>query len=319
MCAPDSCNIRPKNLTDVNRWPSTPDVGVMRSAHLSRLLVIALVPALLLACAVAGATAGSKHDSGKSRAGAAKQRIGLGARVVAKGQGVRAGRQARPARSEEHPGVLFRGDFESGFEGWHVQSLSYRANLLYGRAFQGGAAARFEVHDGDVEPETGSERSEVSGPTFQEGHDLYIRDAIRIPAASSYDGPWQIVQQLHEHDWGGSPGVAVFLEDDDSIAIHSGDGSRTYWEGPELSRDRWHDLVYRVHLSRDPGAGFVEVWLDGAQQVLDNGSTRVYGQTIQTTETYIKAGIYRSRSSTGVSLVEHDAIVVGTSLAAVIG
>lgn len=219
------------------------------------------------------------------------------------------------AVAAQNPNVLFRGDFEAGFDGWHVQSIASRATLLSGAAFQGAAAAGFEVQDGDIEPETGSERSEVSGPTFDEGQDLYIRDAIRVPGASSFDGSWQIVQQLHETSWGGSPGIAVFLADDDRLSIGSGDGDTTYWEGTELQRDRWYDLVYRVYLSRDSGAGFVEVWLDGVQQGLEDG-TRAYGQTIQTGSTYIKAGIYRSRSSTGTSLVEHDAIVVGASFAA---
>jgi hypothetical protein len=223
----------------------------------------------------------------------------------------------RRTADAEHPGVLFRGDFESGFDGWHVQSIVSRANLFSSDPFQGAAAARFEVQAGDVEPETGSQRSEVSGPTFDEGQDLYIRDAIRIPTASSYDGPWQIIQQLHEEDWGGSPGIAVFLDSANSLAIGGGDGSPTYWESETLSRDRWHELVYRVFLSRDPGRGFVEVWLNGVQQTLDNGRTRDYGETIQTSQTYIKAGIYRSRSSTGTSLIEHDAIVIGSSLAAV--
>ena len=40
---------------------------------------------------------------------------------------------------------------------------------------------------------------------------------------------------------------------------------------------------------------------------------------MQTSQTYLKAGIYRSKSSTGTSIVEHDSIVVGTSLAAVMG
>jgi hypothetical protein len=57
--------------------------------------------------------------------------------------------------------------------------------------------------------------------------------------------------------------------------------------------------------------------LNGVQQTLENGDTRAHGETIQTDHTYLKAGIYRSGSSTGTSLVEHDAIVVGTSLAAV--
>jgi len=74
-----------------------------------------------------------------------------------------------------------------------------------------------------------------------------------------------------------------------------------------------------VNLSQNPSTGFVEVWLDGAQQILANGQTRMYGETIQAAQAYLKAGIYRSKSSTGTSIVEHDAIVVGTSLAAVEG
>ena len=62
--------------------------------------------------------------------------------------------------------MLFNGDFDSGFKGWYVQSLSSRATL-FSSAFEGSQAARFEVRQGDVEPDTGSQRSEVSGPTFK--------------------------------------------------------------------------------------------------------------------------------------------------------
>ena len=216
----------------------------------------------------------------------------------------------------ESPEVLFRGDFEAGFAAWHVQSLGDRATIFSADPFQGADAARFEVRDGDVEPETGSQRSEVSGPTFDEGQDIYIRDAIRIPSGNTYEGPWQIVQQLHEEDWNGSPGVAVFLDEERTLTLGPGDSSRTFWQSSPLQSNRWYDLVYRVNLSRSSSTGFVEVWLDGAQQSLDNGQTRLYGQTLQTAATYLKAGIYRSKSSTGTSVVEHDAIVVGTSYAA---
>jgi hypothetical protein len=198
-----------------------------------------------------------------------------------------------------------------------VQSLASRATLFSTAAFPGPKAARFEVRDGDVEPDTGSERSEVSGPTFDEGQDLYIRDAIRVPGNSTYQGPWQIIQQLHETSWGGSPGMAVFLNSGPALQIGAGDGSPTYWRSSQLETNRWYDLVYRVYLSRDASAGFVEVWLDGVQQTLLNGQTRAYGETIQTAHAYIKAGIYRSKSSTGTSLVEHDAIIIGTGLDAV--
>src|ERR1044072_8816103 len=176
-----------------------------------------------------------------------------------------------------------------------------------------------DVRDGDVDPDTGSERSEVSGPTFNEGQDLYVRDAIRVPGTSTYQGPWQIIQQLHESGGGRSPGTPLFLDGSRVLQLGAGDGSPTYWRSSPLQADRWHDLVYRVKLSQDSSVGFVEVWLDGVQQKLLNGQSRAYGQTIQTARTYLKAGIYRSKSSTGTSLVEHDGILVGTSFAAVSG
>ncbi len=225
--------------------------------------------------------------------------------------------ESTPTQAPLPSGVLFRGNFDVGFKGWYVQSLSTRATLFGTGAFQGAQAARFEVRQGDVEPDTGSQRSEVSGPTFEEGQDLYIRDAIRVPSSNSYSAPWQIIQQLHEENWSGSPGMAVFLDNKRALKLGAGDGSPTFWQGPSLQPDRWYDLVYRVKLAQGSSAGFVEVWLDGVQQAMANGQTRIYGQTIQTTETYLKAGIYRSKSSTGTSVVEHDAIVVGTSLGAV--
>ena len=215
--------------------------------------------------------------------------------------------------------VLFDSDFENGFTDWYVQSISSRATLFTSGAFEGSRAARFEVRAGDVEPDTGSQRSEVSGPTFNEGQDLYISDAIRVPSANTYSAPWQIVQQLHEENWSGSPGIAVFLDNQRTLKLGAGDSSPIYWQSTPLQADRWYDLTYRVKLSRDSRVGFVEVWLDGVQQTLLNGQARAYGETIQAAQTYIKAGIYRSKSSTGASLVEHDSIVIGTSLAAVSG
>lgn len=117
--------------------------------------------------------------------------------------------------------VLFRGDFENGFEGWYVQSLPERISLVSSNVFEGTQAARFEVREGDVEPRTGSQRSEVSGPTFNEGQDLYINDAIRIPSANTFSTPWQIIQQLHEVNWSGSPGLAIFLDSNNSLKLAS--------------------------------------------------------------------------------------------------
>jgi Polysaccharide lyase len=233
-----------------------------------------------------------------------------------------AGLAAFALTAHPHPAVEGRVLFSEAFDatefaGWQLQSLPGRARTVSSTPFGGTGAGRFEVRTGDVEPDTGSQRSEVSGPTFHEGQDLYIRDAIRIPPGNTYRAPWQIIQQLHEHAWSGSPGIAVFLENDRTLKLGAGDSSPIYWQSSPLRVNRWYDLVYRVHLSRNPRLGFVEVWLNGVKRTLRNGRWRAYGQTIQAARTYIKAGIYRARSSRGTSIVEHDTIVVGTSLAAV--
>jgi hypothetical protein len=223
-----------------------------------------------------------------------------------------------PAPEEQTSSLLFSSGFDGSFKGWYLQCLSGRSAIVSGSAFQGSANARFEVREGDVEPDTGSNRCEVSGPTYDEGEDIYVRDAIRIPSAATYNGSWQIIQQLHETEWGGSPGIAVFLNAEHALTIGAGDGSPTFWKSTKLQTNHWYELIYRVNLSQSSSSGFVEVWLDGSQQKLLNGTTRSYGQTIQTKHTYLKAGIYRGKSSTGVSMIEHDGIAIGTSLSSVL-
>ncbi|MBS1878062.1 MAG: heparin lyase I family protein [Actinobacteria bacterium] len=200
-----------------------------------------------------------------------------------------------------------------------MQALQARVTLLSTDPFRGQNAARFEVREGDVEPDTGSSRAEVTGPTFDEGQDIYVRDAIRIPAGNTFSAPWQLIDQLHEKPWTGSPGIAVFLDAERRISISNGTGSPFYWQGPRLELERWYELIYRDNLSQDPTQGFVEVWLNGHPQTLTNGATRMYGRTIETPETYLKAGIYRSKFSTGTSIVEHADLGVGPTLASVLG
>lgn len=235
---------------------------------------------------------------------------------------IQPGQAAPDDDSSGDPGeVVFRGDFESGTfdDDWYLQSLPERASITSPGAFGSDHGARFEVRDGDVEPDTGSERSEVSGPDVDEGQDLYFRDSFRIPSGSSIGTSWQIINQLHENDWDGSPGLAILLDPCPSLRIGAGDGSPTFVEDIPIQYDRWHDLVYRAKLSRNPDVGFIEAWLDGTPLKLANGQTRIYGQTLQTDSAYLKAGIYRGRASTGTSIVEHDNLIVATSLQAATG
>ncbi len=207
--------------------------------------------------------------------------------------------------------VAFVSDFEkAGFPEWFVQAIPGRVSMVARGSYEGNDAARFEVRPGDVEPETGSSRAEVSGPYFHEGQDLYVRTAFRIPRSNTFRGPWQLIQQFHEDNWSSSPGTAVFLNSNRRIRIGHGDSSQIYWNGPRLRTDRWYELVYRVKFSRDPQVGFVEVWLDGRHQKLTNDLYREHGWTMQRPVVYLKSGVYRDSSSTGTSVVEDDSIVV---------
>jgi hypothetical protein len=212
--------------------------------------------------------------------------------------------------------LMFNGSFSTGLTAWYLQAIASRITMVTGD--EGGHAARFEVRDGDIEPQTGSQRAELVAPMFfDEGQGLYIHDEIRVPAENTFKAPWQIIQQLHEDSSENSPGVAVFLENDHSLRISSGDSSVAYWKGPVLQPDRWYDLTYRVLLSQSPTVGTVEVWLDSVPQLMVNGSPTIHGSTATASRTFFKAGIYRSKSSTGTSIVEHGGLQIGSSRAAV--
>lgn len=222
---------------------------------------------------------------------------------------------ATPAQLESPslPGkVVFVGDFEGpGFPEWYLQALPGRYRIVRASPFEGRGNARFEVRPGDVEPETGSNRAEATGPTFHAGDDLYVRTAFRIPQANTFHGNWELIQQFHESDgWEASPGTAVFLTSHRQLRIGHGDSSQIDWQSKPLAKGRWYDLTYRVNFSRNPKVGFVEAWLDGVKQRLRNGKFREYGFTTEKPDTYLKTGIYRDAESHGISVIEIDSVVI---------
>ena len=63
----------------------------------------------------------------------------------------------------------------------------------------------------------------------------------------------------------------------------------------------------------EPSRGWVEVWLDGERQTLENGETRMHGQTRGATRGSFKTGIYRDPDSKVTSVEYLDDVSVGPS------
>lgn len=208
--------------------------------------------------------------------------------------------------------MLFDSDFSS-FAGWYVQAIKTpepRATIVNG-------AARFEVRPGEFEPDTGSQRSEVTlaSPKFYEGDQIWVYDKLRWSVSDTAAPAWEVVDQFHDGSKisgdptaGGSPAFAL-LRYGQQIRLANGKGSPTYWTGPNVERGRWYELVYRIKFSKT--AGEVEAFWDGVPVA------HFKGVTMNSEYTYLKAGVYRAKETlTGISVTEHDEIAIATSLAA---
>jgi Polysaccharide lyase len=206
--------------------------------------------------------------------------------------------------------VRFTGDFDT-------------ADTSQWTAVQEDADGRVEVvadrdeSYGRFEVRAGEERAEVyKDLEFTEGEDSLFTWRTRLargfPAA---EDEWQLVWQLHHAEDGGSPPVALEIVGESAPgrfllrgngATHDLPDGPIYWRGPRIRSDRWYDLDIRVHHSRDPTIGFVEVWLNGNAQTLGNGETRMYGTTLYDSYNYPKLGYYRSDEMSETGVVLHD-------------
>jgi Polysaccharide lyase/PKD domain len=224
--------------------------------------------------------------------------------------------------------VLFRGDFETGdFSQWYRQCLSYRASVGSSNPapFLGRYRSRFEVRDGDVDPDTGSERCEVSGPRYPDGTELWQRFAVYLPPGFTAQS-WFMFQQWHGQGGQGNAALGFMVHPSTQrLYLSHGGGGYRYWTGPVVQPDRWYDLLLHIKFSDDPSIGFVELWLDGTMQTMANGSQRRYGPTSEpclnggcsSSYVYPKMGIYRGREHTNSQVVWADHFLLGTSSAAV--
>jgi hypothetical protein len=214
------------------------------------------------------------------------------------------------------PPPLHRGDFEGGdLAQWrNTQCLRERISVgSRGPApFDGRYRVRVEVREDDVEPETGSERCQLVGPSLPDEKERWFRQAVYVPSTADPPDAWQIMSQWYSVP-DGSPLLALFHNKGLPMrwSLRSGDSSATYWRSRTLPRDHWHEIVVGVFLSEAPSRGWVEVWLDGEQQTLENGRTRMHGRTRGSAPGLFTTGIYRSPDSIGTSIQYMDGYSVG--------
>jgi Polysaccharide lyase/Bacterial Ig domain len=208
--------------------------------------------------------------------------------------------------------ALFADDFSTGdMRRWTEvqQSAPGRVSVSSSAA---GAVGRFEIRGGE-------QRAEVyKDLRFSEGTDRLFTWRTSFASGFPAEGKWQLVWQLHHAGRSGSPPLQLDIAGDSApgrFVLRGNDrnwGPR-YWDGPRIQFDRWYELAIRVHHSTDPAKGFVEVWLDGAPQILANGGTRMYGPTLYDSYNYPKLGYYRSQEMNGTGVVFHDNYVISAA------
>ncbi|HYP47234.1 MAG TPA: heparin lyase I family protein [Thermoleophilaceae bacterium] len=214
------------------------------------------------------------------------------------------------------PGPSFAADFSSSDTSEFAQ-----AQCRPGRLSVAGGRARFEVREGDLEPQTGYEgRCELlPGPVVPDGEDVWQRFSVSFSRGFSTTNYAQFAQ-WHASGGDGQAALAFRVAGaSQRLQVAHGGGTTRYWTGPVLETGRRYDFVAHIKFDDDPERGYVELWLDGERQQMHGGGARAYGPTSDpcisagcpdsdpSGSVYPKLGIYRSRTDTNsVTLFADD-------------
>jgi hypothetical protein len=252
-------------------------------------------------------------------------------------------------------GLVWKADFETGnLSQWEgVQQFAPgRASAVSSPSKQGMYSGRFEVRAGEFlkadaptrnrteavlsvannrhNPHEGSDwwygwwfYLPASTPLPHQGTTEYMSMMQHITTAPVGSPDWDIVGILEFRDnkASGDPGSGhVELSYTGSAGSPPFPGAFWTKDQAAVTRDTWHRIVLHKKWSSDPSVGFVEIWYDGAQQTMMNGSTRVHHANLRPGySAYMKQGIYRSDRIGGNAVMYLDDVRIGTSRAAVGG
>jgi hypothetical protein len=218
------------------------------------------------------------------------------------------------------PAPFFAGDFDTAdatqFDG--LQCLPERLSVRDGRG-------RFEVREGDREPQTGYEgRCEIlPGPTVDDGDEVWQRFTVEFAPGFSTTNYIQFAQWHAAGGYGQAALAFRVAGGSHRMQVAHGGGAVRYWTGPPLVPGRSYDFVAHIRFDDDPDQGFVELWLDGRRQKMEGGGERAHGPTSDpclasdcpspdpSPSVYPKLGIYRTSSDTSTVALYADDFLLG--------
>ena len=205
---------------------------------------------------------------------------------------------------------LFSENYETGdFSRWELFQAVATDRIRSVPAFGGrtGNVGRFEVRNGDHVNGEQNSRAELAwgGDMFSEGETHVFKWSTYFAPEFSAENGWAVTTQFKADGSGGPPlqlavnGESFFLGAGEHVNY-----ARLFTT--PLVRGQWLDLTIRVHWSRDPAKGQVDMWYRG-QKVVDAYKMPTL---LPDRDNYFKLGLYRSADIRQTGVVYHDDLLI---------
>ncbi|HEX8822839.1 MAG TPA: heparin lyase I family protein [Archangium sp.] len=209
------------------------------------------------------------------------------------------------------PGVVWRGDFETGDRSqWSSTQMvsSDRLQVVPSPAREGRYAIKVTVKQGDNPISASGNRNELVRMTGEKaGDEFFYRWSTMFASDFPSAKTWQIFTQWHHSGCCGSPPMEFYVNGE-TLYLRA-NGSTVVWSAP-LVRGQWQDFIFHVKWSPDAKVGFVELYHNG-QLVLPK---RYIATMYSGTTNYLKLGLYRNSTVAPVGIVYHDGFIQGRTL-----